>query len=235
MSATSISAARADERGPAAPPSGRGEPAWELARLYPLQGEWTEADYLALDAADGRLVELSDGTLEFPPMPDLTHFNLVSWLYDRLREAAAHSGRGRTLFAPLPVRLWEGKFREPDVFWATPGRLAGPSRYPDGADLVIEVVSPDARSRERDLVTKRAEYAAAGIPEYWIVDPQTRTILVLTLDGVAAGGPYRVHGEFRPGDTATSLLLPGFAVPVDACFAAGDAVPQTVTSEPPVS
>ena len=199
----------------------RGEPAWEVAQLFPLQGEWTEADYLSLEVAGGRLVELSEGAVEFLPMPDLIHHDIVSWLYDRLRKAAAECGRGRALFAPLPVRLWEGKFREPDLFFVEWRRLAGHPRYPDGADLVLEVVSPDPRSHHRDWVTKRAEYATAGFAEYWIVDPQMQTITVLTLDGVPAGGPYRVHGEFRTGQTAASVLLPGFTAKVDAVFAAG--------------
>jgi Uma2 family endonuclease len=68
------------------------------------------------------------------------------------------------------------------------------------------------------LETKREEYAAAGIAEYWIVDPREHQILVLTLDGET----YRVHGEFGRGATATSRLLPGFSVSVDAVVAAGD-------------
>jgi hypothetical protein len=65
--------------------------------------------------------------------------------------------------------------------------------YWTGADLVIEVVSPD--DPQRDLVTKRSEYAQAGIPEYWIVDPQTETITVLRLEDAR----YVEHGVFRPG------------------------------------
>jgi Uma2 family endonuclease len=52
--------------------------------------------------------------------------------------------------------------------------------------LVVEVVSnskDDKRSRDRDYVEKRAEYAARGIPEYWIVDPDQRVVIVLTLAG----------------------------------------------------
>jgi Uma2 family endonuclease len=52
------------------------------------------------------------------------------------------------------------------------------------------------------------------VPEYWIVNPQDETITVLTL----AGGAYVEHGLFRRGDTATSLVLPGFSVSVDAVF-----------------
>ena len=56
----------------------------------------------------------------------------------------------------------------------------------------MEVVSDDEEDRQRDLETKRQEYAQAGVAEYWIVDPKTETVTVLTLDGAA----YRLHGEF---------------------------------------
>lgn len=56
-----------------------GEPVWELARLFPSQGMWTEEAYLALDT--GRLVEYSNGYLEFPPMLTMAHQDIVSFLY----------------------------------------------------------------------------------------------------------------------------------------------------------
>ena len=83
----------------------------------------------------------------------------------------------------------------------------------------MEIVSESKDDRERDVVEKRKDYAQAGIPEYWIVDPETETITVLTL--LAGQTEYAVHGEFKPGRTATSKLLDGFAVDVAACFAAG--------------
>jgi len=81
---------------------------------------------------------------------------------------------------------------------------------PPWCGLVVEIVSPD--HAERDTVMKRADYAAAGIPEYWIVNDAEGTIMVLRLEGSA----YVAHGIFRRGDTATSALLPGFTVSVDA-------------------
>ncbi len=76
----------------------------------------------------------------------------------------------------------------------------------------MEVVSPD--DPQRDTVTKRREYAQAGIPEYWIVDPREEQITVLTLDGQR----YAVHGQFGMGETATSVLLDGFQVSVTEVF-----------------
>ena len=83
------------------------------------------------------------------------------------------------------------------------------NRFWSGADLVGEVVSPDDPGR--DLVRKRQEYARAGIPEYWIVDPMAQHIIVLQL----VGSTYREHGVFTRGTQATSALLPGFTVAVD--------------------
>jgi Uma2 family endonuclease len=192
-----------------------GEPTWEIAHLFPVQGQWTETEYLALDT--NRLVELSDGRLEVLPMPTVLHQLIVLYLYRMLDQFVLAQASGRVLVAPLPVRLWPGKLREPDVIFLRPGRIGNLQGHPDGADLVMEVVSEGNFNRERDLDIKRREYAAAGIAEYWIVDPQEQRITVLALDGTA----YRVHGAFHPGEMATSVLLSGFTVAVQAVFAAG--------------
>lgn len=78
---------------------------------------------------------------------------------------------------------------------------------------MAEVVSPG--NRDHDTVTKRAEYAAAGIREYWLADSAVRSLTVLVLDGTT----YREHGRFGRGETATSALLGGLAVEVAAVFA----------------
>ena len=77
---------------------------------------------------------------------------------------------------------------------------------------MVEVVSPDDPGR--DLVEKRADYAEAGIAEYWIADPRDQTIRVLTLQD----GAYVEHGVCVRGGAATSPLLAGFAVHVSAVF-----------------
>jgi Uma2 family endonuclease len=193
--------------------SQRGEPAWEVARLLPAQGEWTESADLALDT--NRLIELSDGCLEFLPMPIPLHQLIVDYLHTLLKAYVAVHASGLVFFAPLPVRLWPGKFREPDIIYVKRERVPNLRGQPQGADLAMEVVSEGAENRKRDLEIKRQEYALAGISEYWIVDPQEQRITVLTLDGQS----YRVHGEFVPGMQATSVLLPGFSVEVKAVFA----------------
>jgi Uma2 family endonuclease len=117
----------------------------------------------------------------------------------------------------LRVQLWSGKYREPDIVFVRRERIRELGKPTNGADLAMEVVSGDADDRMRDLVTKRQEYAQAKITEYWIVDPEEQRVTVLVLDG----DTYREHGIFRPGEIATSVLLPGFTVDVTAVFAAG--------------
>jgi Uma2 family endonuclease len=191
------------------------EPAWEVATLFPDQGQWGEGDYLTLSRSTNRLVEFSAGHIEILPMPKTSHQLIVQYLSNLLLAFVAPRKLGTTLFAPLRVRLPHGAFREPDVVFmlARHANRIG-EEFWEGADLVMEVVSEE--NRTHDLVTKRAEYAAAGIPEYWIVDPREQTITVLTLHG----SQYRVHAESRPGQKAGSALLPGFEVDVGAVFRA---------------
>jgi Uma2 family endonuclease len=195
------------------------EPVWEIASIYPLQGFWSEEDYFALERNIGnRMIELADGYLEFLPMPDMIHQDIVAFLFAAMATFLKEHANGRVYFAPLPVRLWPGRIREPDIAYLEFRRIKNKRKTPDGSDLVMEVISPGDEARERDLEIKRREYAKAKIPEYWIVDPETKTITVLTLSGKS----YKVHGEFKAGQTATSKLLKGFKVAVSEVFAAGD-------------
>ena len=71
-------------------------------------------------------------------------------------------------------------------------------------DLVIEVVSPGKVNRERDYTEKRKQYAARGIPEYWIVDPNDQVVVVLRLDA----GVYSEVGRFQGNEQITSPRFP---------------------------
>jgi Uma2 family endonuclease len=200
-----------DPTSTSAPNRPTSEPTWDVARLFPNQGHWSEEDYLALDT--NQLIEFSHGVLEFPPMPTTSHQGIAFWLCQMLVSFASRQQLGRTRMAPLKIRLWEGKFREPDVIFMLREHIdrIGEQAW-ERADLVMEVVSDD--DRRRALETKRREYAMAEIPEYWIVDPQTKTTTVLVLDGTQ----YLERGVFSPGERATSRLLSGFEVDVTAAF-----------------
>ena len=199
------------------PDSDIGEPAWEVATLFPPQGSWTEAEYFGLETS--RFVELVNGRLEVLPMPTWLHQLIVKYLAGELDKWVTANAEGTVLFAPIPVRLFDGTIREPDVLYFRPENIPADGKYPDAVDLVMEVVSESSSDRKRDLEDKRADYAKAGVAEYWIVDPQERRITVLTLDG----DEYREGGVYVEG-TARSELLSGFRVSTNDVFAFLDGV-----------
>ena len=182
-----------------------------LCDLLPRQGCWSDEEYLWLTDHTNRLIEFTDGHIEELPMPTDTHQAILAFFYDLFCDYIRP--RGVVRFASLRLCIREGKFREPDLLLlrdrSDPRRQ---DRFWLGADLVVEVVSADCP--QRDLVAKRTDYAEAGIPEYWIADPRNTTIQVLALESET----YVEHGVFARGDTATSRLLDGLSVDVDAVF-----------------
>ncbi|MDH7485538.1 MAG: Uma2 family endonuclease [Anaerolineae bacterium] len=188
--------------------------ATEIAELWPPHGEWTEADYFALPDTN-RLVELSEGELIMPPHPTETHQRVLDELYAAMRAFVREHNLGIIRFAPLPVRLWPGKIREPDILFIAQAHADRIGEQVYGPpDLVVEVLSSGTRRTDRG--EKFLEYARAGVSEYWLVDPDAQTIEVFTLEE----GVYTLLGKFGPGETARSQLLAGFEVAVDEVFAA---------------
>ncbi len=185
-----------------------------LGGAMPSQGSWRDEHYLWLTDRTRRLVEFTDGRVELLPMPTERHQIILLFLYRLFYARVQAPPRGGVVVTSgLRMRVRGGKFREPDLLLlrdrSDPRRR---DRFWLGADLVAEIVSPDDPAR--DFVVKRADYAEASVPEYWIVDPDSETVTVLALVGDA----YVEHGVFARGDRATSALLDGVAVDVTALF-----------------
>ncbi len=180
--------------------------------LSPLQGAWTEEQYLKLTDHTRYLIEFTEGHIEVLPMPTDRHQVMLQFVFLALLAFAEPRG-GKVLFAALRLRIGAERFREPDILLLRdahdPRRQ---NRFWLGADLVVEVVSED--DPQRDTIEKVADYAAARIPEYWIVNPLDETITVLALHGHV----YAAHGIFRRGQIASSALLEGFKLSVDQVF-----------------
>ena len=170
---------------------------------------WTTPEYLLFANDQNALIELSDGQVVIHAMPTPQHQTIVLNLAARLREYE----QGRVLIAPVPVQLWPGKLREPDVMLY---RAEHVNRIGDQLagvpDLAVEVLSPSTRAI--DLGEKRDEYAQAGISEYWIVEPDAQNISAYTLEG----DRYRLAARWRPTEQLHSNLLPDFSLAVDDVF-----------------
>ncbi len=180
--------------------------------ILPAPGEWSEADYFFVSER-GHLVELSEGHLEILPMPTDFHQLILGRLFIALFAFVSQKKLGQVRVAPLPVRLWPGKIREPDILFMSAAHADRIEKYWGVPDLVVEIISEgDAK---RDRLEKPEDYAQAGIPEYWIVDPETKTMDVLRLDGEA----YKIFAHLVESDTLTSPTFPGFTYALKDLFA----------------
>jgi Uma2 family endonuclease len=122
--------------------------------------------------------------------------------------------------APLDVFFPGADPVQPDILVLLPGWQGSVTRRgPEGApDLVIEIISPSHRGH--DLLTKRALYARGGVREYWLVDPEARTVEVLTLDRDAFHSIQVASAQ----DSVISPLLDGAEFPLSAVFAEVDVI-----------
>lgn len=184
----------------------------EVAELFPPQGQWKEEHYFALPDTN-RIVELSKGVLIMPPHPTQSHQTALQEFYVRLREFVQKRDLGKVYVSALPVRLWPGQIREPDVLFISKEHSYRISeQFVGPPDLVAEVISPSTRRTDR--AEKLYEYEAAGIPEYWILDHDAKTVEVYVL----RAGAYELLGKWGLGETARSELLEGFQAAVAELF-----------------
>ena len=192
-------------------PDDHAEPAWEVALLFPAQGEWSEDDYLWLTDHTRCLVEFTDGHIEVLPMPTDAHQRIVLFLYRALYAFLAAHGLGIVLVAPLRLRVRTGRYREPDLLLLLSANDPHRSnRYWTGADLVVEVVSPDDSEAGSGAETSGV-CPGSGFPN---IGSLTRR----PADSCATPGRDRVCRTWRVRAwyEATSVLLEDFTVAVAA-------------------
>ena len=169
----------------------------------------TIEEFLAWE--DDRWAEWVDGKVIRMAPVSSRHQDIVGFLLTLLMLYVEEHELGWLTTAPfamhLPIRQ---QMREPDLMFVSRSRMVGrQDLYLDGpADVVVEVVSPD--SRRRDRVEKVADYEAEGVREYWLIDPRRREV---ELRRLGQDGRYRLvepeEGIF------TSEAIPGFRLRID--------------------
>jgi Uma2 family endonuclease len=196
---------------------------WELATLYPEQGEWSEREYLELTDHASRRIEFTDGRLEFLAMPTEVHEAIAQFLLFALAPFVESRKLGKVYSIGIRLRIRPGKVRLPDIIFLHKDHFhARHNRVWDGADLVMEVVSEDPKDRKRDYEEKLADYAEAKVAEYWIIDPERQRVIVHRLHSAQ----YMIHGEFTRGQQASSALLDGFGIDVTALLSVAENIPE---------
>lgn len=185
---------------------------------------YTLADLLALPP-DDNFYELIQGELVVWSTPDTSHAGAVIDLILALGDAQ-RAGLGIVRTAPVAVVFDYAEHGEaaqevalPDVLFILKERegIIGP-RWVEGApDILVEVLSPT--TRRHDLGVKRDLYARYGVPHYWIVDRESRTLRLYTLSGPPyVSGDYGEPLILGEAETLTTPLLPGLALPLTQLF-----------------
>jgi len=186
----------------------------DVASLLDRRQPWTVDDWWALpDEAPSRRIEIDDGSLVVNPPPAWQHDATANRLATML---AGQLPAGFEAVAPAAVALSRHRLRVPDVVVVrlSPAALARPVLHAEHLVLAAEVESPTSRGRDR--LAKPAQYAAAGIPAYWRVEPEVPAVTAYELRDGAYVEVARAEGEQelrveRPfaASVVPSRLLPG--------------------------
>jgi len=141
----------------------------------------TYEDYRNAPESERERYELFEGELVMVPSPSFKHQLILGNLVDLLRKFVSENDLGMVLFAPLDVILSDDTVLQPDMLFI--GKEQADIIAEEGIrgtpDLVIEILSEATAKRDRTY--KRALYARHGVKEYWLVDPDTKTVEVLEL------------------------------------------------------
>jgi len=166
---------------------------------------------------DGNRYELIDGELHVSSAPSIIHqtilTNIVGVFLSYLREHRI----GRIL-PGVGVIFDDYNGVIPDLVFATTERMRKEvqgGRFRASPEIVIEILSPGTSNQRRDRHVKLTLYAARGVDEYWIVDPENRSVEIHRRD---EAGVLAFESCMLQGDELTCGLLPGFSVRIDALF-----------------
>jgi Uma2 family endonuclease len=153
----------------------------------PAQKTWWTLEMVRALPDDGKRYEALDGVLLVSPAPSIRHQRAVQLLFRILDDYTQAHGIGETMMSPADIELSPARLVQPDVF-VIPAEL----RATDWKDitrllLAAEVISPS--SARADRVEKRKAYQDKEVPEYWIVDLDTK-----------------VFERWRPSDVRPEIL-----------------------------
>lgn len=168
---------------------------------------WTYDEMVAELPETNQPVELWNGEIIMSPAPHPDHQRIVSRFYKRLDRFIEERELGEVFFSPVDVVLTQHRVVQPDVLFISKERSEIVQDQILGVpDLAMEVISEG--SWQRDRIQKKALYEQFGLPEYWIIDPDSETIEVFAM----VKGVYQLHSKATGADVAKSKLLAGFKI-----------------------
>ena len=140
---------------------------------------------------DGRRHEILDGEHFVNPAPETYHQTLSRRIQFQLYQQIELPGHGQVYNAPTDVQLSEHDICQPDLILVLAAKrtIITPTKIKGTPDLLVEILSPSSAKTDREL--KKELYRRAGVPEYWIVDPEEHVVeqyLLAAGDYVLGGG-----------------------------------------------
>ena len=180
--------------------------------MLDIKTRLTYADYLK--TSDDERYELLDGELVMPPAPLLHHQYVQIKLSGKMDAFVEKHNLGVVYPSPADVVLSDTDIVQPDILFVSKERshILTRENVRGAPDLVVEILSP--ATAERDRTVKLDLYAQHGVKEYWIVDPDAKTITVL----LRCESRFEVSGIYREGQSLSSPNLEGFSVALEDVF-----------------
>lgn len=174
--------------------------------------KFTYEDYLL--TPEGKFYELIDGDLLMTPSPTSFHQGISRNLLLILHAWISKNDLGQIWYAPLDVYFSDENVVQPDLFFLSKAHLKKitPKCIKGAPDLVVEILSPGTETR--DMVTKRKLYYRFGVQEYWIVDPNKKTIEVITWQG----SEFKTLVTYPETASFASPLFPGLSFKISEIF-----------------
>ena len=174
----------------------------KMGRPYP---KFTYEDYLLLP--EDKHYELIEGELVMVPSPGRKHQRVLGRLYQTLSRFLERKNLGELYMAPFDIMLSPTVVVQPDLLFVSRERLLiiTEANIQGPPDLVAEILSSD---HEKDRGIKKKLYAKFGVEEYWIVDPEGKSIEVMELEEKG----FRTVGIFKSKDVLTTKTFPGLNI-----------------------
>lgn len=187
----------------------------EETSVYLKHGAYTYEDYLKIPEEPGYRFEILEGALVKEPSPSLHHQRVSSALY---RQLANYFDKfdpvGELFYAPLDVILTATNVMQPDLLFVSGARkdIFREERVDGACDLVVEIMSPS--NRQKDRLIKMKIYRNAGIPHFWLVDPEENILEAYVL----VESRYTLAAAGGPGDKFEHPDFPGLALDLERIF-----------------
>lgn len=154
---------------------------------------------------DGRRHEIIDGEHYVSPSPSTDHQNASRHIQFFLYDQIERSGRGQVFNAPMDLELSPTDIVQPDLIVVLEENrdIVLRSRLRGVPDLLVEILSPSTSDRDQTL--KLALYESRGVPEYWVVDVDDRSVRRYRLEGARYGAPETCRDSIEFAGAAVDL------------------------------